>query len=122
MQEISYNQLVKKYLYLTPPVLWAILIWYLTTTPQVVVTTEPWFQSALMMFSHFSFFGVLSALLYLSRFATLDSIILTSLYGLIIEAYQLYIPGRSADVMDWILDTLGAFSFLFILKKIQSKQ
>ena len=31
-----------------------------------------------------------------------------SLYGLIDEAHQYFVPGRSSDIADWVADTLGA--------------
>jgi VanZ family protein len=32
-----------------------------------------------------------------------------SLYGVIDEIHQFYVPGRDCNVWDWIADTLGAF-------------
>jgi VanZ family protein len=42
---------------------------------------------------------------------------MTSLYGLLIELVQRGIPGRSADPVDWLLDTTGALVFLFVFRK-----
>ena len=36
-------------------------------------------------------------------------IILTSVYGIIDEIHQSFVPGRSCSVFDWIADTTGAF-------------
>lgn len=33
---------------------------------------------------------------------------LASLYGIVDEVHQYFVPGRSCDVFDWIADTLGA--------------
>ncbi len=71
------------------------------------------------MGGHFTFFGVQAVLLKLSSLNTLPSVIIASLYGLIIELVQLRVPGRSADPLDWILDTLGAITFLAILKRLK---
>jgi len=94
---------------------WAILIWYLTSTPKVITLDQPWFQSLMMEGGHFIFFGIQAVLFSLANFATLDSIVLTSLYGAIIEGNQLTIPGRTADPVDWVIDTLGAIIFLAIM-------
>ncbi|GHV26831.1 hypothetical protein AGMMS4952_07550 [Spirochaetia bacterium] len=36
-------------------------------------------------------------------------VLASSLYGVIDEVHQLYVPGRNCNVQDWIADTLGAF-------------
>lgn len=117
---------MKKYLSWILTLAWAILIWRLTTTAQIVVTEEYLLQNILMMGAHFTFFGVQSILIYLSLpqyfvFNSNVAVVLTSLYGALVEFRQLTVPGRSADPMDWILDTLGAITFLLALKKLQSK-
>lgn len=100
-------------------VLWGYLTWRLTTTPNLVIAPENWLNTLTMMSGHFIFFGIQAVLLRpLTRFA----LPLSSLYGLLIEFVQLRVPGRSADPLDWLLDTLGALTFLFLLNKLQSKQ
>lgn len=101
---------------------WVIIIWRLTTSEQLVVTDKSWLQNILMMVAHFSFFGVQAVLFHLalpSQPLTIfyPPLILTSLYGALIEYRQLSVPGRSADIFDWLLDTLGAIVFLAIIKK-----
>ena len=117
---------MKKYLRWIPAVIWALIIWRLTTTPQIVITESSLLQAILMMFAHFIFFGIQAGLLYFSfphRPSTIisQSLIITSLYGALIEFRQLSVPGRTGDPFDWALDTLGAITFLFLLKKLQSK-
>jgi VanZ family protein len=36
-------------------------------------------------------------------------VFVSSLYGVIDELHQFYVPGRDCNVWDWIADTLGAF-------------
>ncbi|MCK5831984.1 MAG: VanZ family protein [Methylococcales bacterium] len=43
------------------------------------------------------------------------SLFFCSLYGLSDEWHQSFVPGRDADVMDWVADTLGALIALCIL-------
>ncbi len=104
------------------PLLWAILIWRLTTTPNLVVAPESWLNTLIMSGSHFFFFGVLAVLLsvcfrYQPSIIDHWPLLLTSLYGLLIELVQRGIPGRSADPVDWLLDTTGALIFLFVFRK-----
>lgn len=98
---------------------WAALTWHLTTTPNLVVAPENLLNTIIMMGGHFTFFGTQAVLLRLSNLNNTSSILISSLYGLVIELAQLSVPGRSADPMDWILDTLGAITFLAILKKLK---
>lgn len=118
---------MEKFYHATLPLVWATIIWHLTTTPQIVVTENFWFQNLLMMVAHFTFFGLQAVFLQLALssifnirhflFRILITIFGTSLYGLLIELVQRNVPGRSADPLDWTLDTLGAIAFLAIIKK-----
>ncbi len=117
-----------KYIFWVLTVAWAVLIWRLTTTTQIVVTEEYWLQNILMMGAHFTFFGIQAVLFFVALPTNISllspsifSIVLSSTYGLLIELVQRAVPGRSADPLDWLLDTLGAIAFLFILKKLQSR-
>lgn len=100
---------------------WALLIYRLTTTPQLTVTTDTFFQAALMLGAHFFFFGVLAVLLAKSWHQKEPRLIfpwiVTSLYGAAIEFIQISVPGRSADPLDWALDTIGALVFLWLMRK-----
>jgi VanZ family protein len=40
--------------------------------------------------------------------AALVALLLASLYGVVDEVHQAYVPGRSSTVGDWVADTLGA--------------
>ncbi|MBP9702973.1 VanZ family protein [Candidatus Woesebacteria bacterium] len=104
---------------ITANLAWAGLTWSLTTTPNLVIAPENLLNTLMMMGGHFTFFGVQAVLLKLSSLNTLSSVIIASIYGLIIELVQLSVPGRSADPFDWILDTLGAITFLAILKRLK---
>ena len=100
-------------------ILWAGLTWRLTTTPNLVIAPENLLNTLIMMGGHFTFFGFQAVLLKLTKLNTATAIILASTYGLIIEFVQLSVPGRSADPLDWLLDTLGAITFLVILKRLK---
>lgn len=67
---------------------------------------------------HFSAFFILSILLNLTlifqrksyllfKFATLVTVIICLSYGAIDELHQMFIPGRSADIRDWLADSTG---------------
>ena len=115
---------MKKILLYLATLAWALLIWRLTTTPDFSVTDDTILSFILSNGGHFIFFGILCALILFAlppRIWNLSSSILavagSSLYGIIIELVQRNIPGRSADPFDWLLDTLGALTFLAIINK-----
>jgi VanZ family protein len=51
----------------------------------------------------------------------LFSIIIASVYGLLDEIHQSYIPGRSNDILDWVADTLGAITAVLLLDFLMKK-
>lgn len=55
--------------------------------------------------------------------AILIIIIFTSLYGASDELHQKFVPGRSAEFNDWLMDTLGAILFLtpFLLPSVKNR-
>lgn len=104
---------------------WAAYTFYLTTIPNFKPTQDTILSWVLSNGGHFFFFGVLAVLLSLSLphkvwrlTSRVYAILITSLYGLFIEFVQLQIPGRSFDLFDWVLDTLGTLFAILILKRI----
>jgi VanZ family protein len=81
---------------------------------------------------HFAAYGGLAVLLsftysfqkkikILAEYPFLLTIFTISLYGMLDELHQKFIPGRSCDVKDWIADTTGALLgilIVFSIKKI----
>lgn len=53
--------------------------------------------------------------------ALILSLIIASLYGLMDELHQLLVPGRSAEVLDWVADFIGAFTGNFLAEFIYRK-
>lgn len=83
---------------------------------------------------HFGAYGLLSFLLYLtlyfqkkssllSTFPATFTIVFASFYGMIDELHQLFVPGRYADVLDWVADFSGSLLAVlitqYLLKKIK---
>lgn len=116
---------MKKLIYWAMTIGWALLIWRLTTTPDFSVSDDTFVSFLISNGGHFIFFGILAVLLILSlpkRLYTLHATLFTvSLYGLLIELVQRGIHGRSADPIDWLLDTLGAITFLAIINRSKLK-
>jgi VanZ family protein len=87
-------------------------------------------------FQHLLAYFVLSAVLGLwfsrefwqtgrSR-ALIISLVIASLYGIIDEFHQSFVPGRNANIWDWLADTLGAvlgvFALMLLTRIIYRKQ
>lgn len=101
--------------------LWASLIWYLTTIPDFRPSSNSMISWLLSVGGHFFFFGIqavlLSRSLPTSIYNLTSSFSLVILYGLSIELIQRGIPGRSFSLIDLGLDGLGAWLFLYTMRK-----
>ena len=80
-------------------------------------------------FNHFFAFLILGGMLYAAlvaqnRFEKLKikpflyALLIVSVYGLADEVHQIFIPGRSAEFLDWLADFLGALSGIYITRYI----
>ena len=58
--------------------------------------------------AHAVSFGIVALLFYFATGRALLSVLLASLYGVTDEFHQSLVPGRDADLFDWIADTVGA--------------
>lgn len=95
-----------------PAVLWAGVIFWLSSRPSLPAPDVPYVDKA----AHFGAFALLGALL---AFAADRSVTgsprrplalaagLGVLYGALDEVHQMYVPGRSPDVLDWAADAAG---------------
>ena len=84
--------------------------------------------------NHFLAYFVLAVLIYLaliyqrkSKFlfekAAIATIVIGLFYGAVDELHQLYVPGRYAEIMDWVADALGTLAGVavisFLIKKLK---
>jgi VanZ family protein len=105
-----------------PPLVYMGLIFHLSSEsdPLPALTSTIWDKAL-----HFVEYGGLGVLLCRALIgeaapvpvAAIAAIIATSLYGASDEWHQLFTPGRSADVYDWLTDTIagggGVAAYLF---------
>ncbi|MEE4244462.1 MAG: VanZ family protein [Kangiellaceae bacterium] len=94
------------------------LLLYLTLTPQMIKSFNiPHIDK---LFHMIAFFGVSSLfLLAFSRLPTWQIVTLMILLGIVIEAAQYYIPGRSFSWLDWLADNVGVLFGLVSFKVLQ---
>jgi VanZ family protein len=98
-----------------PALAYAGLIFWLSSRPDPLpFVPRPWLSQDKVL--HAVEYAVLGGLvvvaLWLLRvrpgMALLLGVVLASAYGASDEIHQSFVPGRDADVLDWVADTLGA--------------
>ncbi len=104
-----------------PPVLWALMIYGLSSLSQPPQPEFARFEMA-DKWAHMALFAGLSLLLYRAlrrspglrpRDAVVVAFLLASAYGAADELHQYFVPDRLADPWDWVADTIGA-SVVFV--------
>ncbi len=125
-----YSYLYKHRFYLIniPLIIYWIILFILTTLPgRMAVTLD-----VSDKIEHFGAYGLLSIFLYLdlyfqNRFEILKkfpgtfTLLIASFYGLLDELHQLLVPGRSADVLDWLADFSGTLLAVLIIKYLLAR-
>ncbi len=111
---LKYFEQHKKYLVYMPLILYWLLILTLTSLPGAYVPNVHINDKI----EHLLAYGGLGFLLNLSlriqnkfmivkKFPALFTILIVSSYGALDELHQLFIPGRTCDILDWRADTAG---------------
>lgn len=124
----SYIEKHHKYLINIPLIIYWLILFILTSLPGKEAITI----GVNDKIEHFGAYGLLSAILYLnlffqekfkllSKYPATFTIIVASLYGMLDELHQLFVPGRSADVIDWLADSIGAVLGVIIIRFILQK-
>jgi VanZ family protein len=103
-------------------------IWYLSSQP---ILPKPKGILGFDKFQHFLAYFVLTAAIALWfsrerwRWPGLRPPVVTaalgSLYGIIDEVHQYFVPGRDCNVRDWLADTLGAILAVVAVKLVLAK-
>jgi VanZ family protein len=94
---------------------WLAFVELLTSLPGSALPSFSMLPSWTDKVVHFCMYGVLGLLLARvgvlqtwSRRRLVLTVVMISLFGVLDELHQLFIPGRSAEVGDWAMDTLGS--------------
>ncbi len=110
--------------YLIPPVLWALLIFIVSSIPGSELEPPDIFQSDKI--AHLGVYFVLAFLVYralkaeglfpqLTSRAPLVTLIVVAVYGASDEFHQVFVPGRSVDFFDWLADFLGGVLCILVV-------
>ena len=90
-----------------PAIAWAAAIYFLSSRPRLPGPALPGFDKV----AHFAAYALLAWLLIFaterSRLPLALAVVLALLYGATDEIHQMFVPGRSPDVLDWFADAAG---------------
>lgn len=118
----SYLQYHKRYFIHLPLIIYWIILFILTSLPTGLAIETRDVSDKLL---HFGAYGLLSVLLHLNmyfqnKFIRLKNspatftLVIASIYGLIDEIHQMFVPGRSAEFLDWVADFSGSLLAVLI--------
>lgn len=97
-----------------PAAVWAGVIFYLSSRPRLPGPELPGIDKA----AHFAAYALLAWLLIFaterSRLPLAVAVVLALVYGVTDEIHQMYVPGRSPDVLDWFADAAGVAAATFV--------
>lgn len=104
--------MTRKRIYLSSLVLWVAFTLTLTSIPNPRMDISLPYVDKI---AHFGFYGVTGFLCAMWRresgaraaASVLTGLVFASLVGAFDEFHQLWVPGRSADALDWIADAAG---------------
>lgn len=124
----SYLERNRVYIIYAPLFIYWLIIFILTSLPGNVALDIHVSDKI----EHFGAYGLLSVFLYTTlnfqrKFRVLKenpatfTLVFASLYGMIDELHQLFVPGRTADILDWTADFMGSLIAVLITKFIIEK-
>lgn len=109
-----------------PVVAWAAVIFFVSAQPKAAFERIGLTSELIALVGHFLTYAILMSLLVVAfrfgsrlpaRIIYLVAFILVALYGLSDEYHQSFVPGRTATLVDWIVDLAGAAAAWFILAR-----
>lgn len=89
-----------------PVVLWAALIFALSSIPDLGTGLGAW-DLALRKLAHLAEYAVLGGLLLRAVRGAPGALLLGSAYALTDEVHQAFVSGRHGAPVDWLIDTVG---------------
>jgi VanZ family protein len=113
---------VRRLLAWLPAVAWALVIWNLSARSRLPGPEQPGFDKV----AHFGAYALLGWLLVRAADRSLLPLavgaLLGVLYGAADEIHQMYVPGRSPDVMDWFADAAGVAAAFFVYTRLRARR
>ncbi len=112
-----------------PVIVWAGLIFYLSSTPNLKTNLE--YDFILRKIAHIIEYFILTFFLHRAFKDSFDRdgfylflypTILSVCYAASDEFHQLFVPGRGGSIRDVLIDAIGIFGFYIVLKIFAVKQ
>jgi VanZ family protein len=91
-----------------PVVLWAALIFALSSIPDLGTGLGTW-DTILRKLAHLAEYAILGGLLVRASRSPTAALLLASTYAVTDELHQTFVTGRHGSPVDWLIDTAGAF-------------
>ena len=105
-----------------PAAAWAGVIFWLSSRRTLPGPELPYFDKV----AHFGAYAVLGGLLAFatdrSRVTVIVAVALGLLYGASDEIHQMFVPGRSPDVLDWAADAAGVITACYLYTRWRSRR
>lgn len=106
-----------------PVILWAALIFYLSSRPSLHAAQVDWLDFIIKKIAHISEYAILDGLLWfaLGKKKLKLAFLMGLLYAFSDETHQLFIPGRTGTIRDVLLfDMTGLFIASLIITKLKT--
>jgi VanZ family protein len=124
-------KLNKFFKYHFPFILWMVIIFVQSSLPAIELPPVDIIGTDKLI--HAGIYGLLGALCYISlihvskeniftRFPLIWTAIIVSLYGASDEYHQSFVPYRSAEVLDWVADAVGAILIVLLIRYFLMKR
>jgi VanZ family protein len=101
-----------------PVVLWASLIFALSSIPDLGTGLGEW-DLVLRKTAHAAEFAVLGLLLARALGRELPTLLLGIAYAVTDEVHQAFVPGRQGSVWDVLLDSIGVALGILLLRRVR---
>ncbi|MBI5465321.1 VanZ family protein, partial [Candidatus Gottesmanbacteria bacterium] len=105
----------------SPAILWAGLIFYLSSLSVLPPTGNWFFDFIVPNLAHLTEYGILFALIWRGSKSVSVSFFLAIIYAFSDEFHQTFVPGRTADPLDLLIDVCGMMLASLALWKLQPK-
>jgi len=118
--------MINKFINLTFLVLYCSFIFWLSSKPTLPAPMLFTHQDKIFHMGAYFIMGILAWRFFNDLFAKpiivfLVSLCFSSIYGISDEWHQSHVPGREADILDWLADTLGAITALVAIQLTRRK-
>ena len=126
----DYLEKRKVYLVYVPLIIYWIILFTATSLPAANLPSVA-ISDKIKHFGAFFGLSVLLSLtliyqnkiLFFKKYFLAAALVISSIYGLLDEIHQRFVPGRNSEFLDWVADSLGAavgvFVVFYLLKKFK---